>query len=299
MRSNSSPLGAVVVTGASSGIGQATAVRLANAGYHVFAGVRKESDGTALQLLTTGSLTPLILDVTDAERVAEAAREVDKSGLPLAGLVNNAGIGLAWPMEVIPPETLRWQYEVNVVGQVAVIQAFLPLLRRATGRIINIGSVGDRLTLPFGAPLCSSKWAFASITEALRLELRPWSVHVVLVEPASIHTSAIHKLRHDVEDVVAQMTDDQRTHYEASYRSMTDMAYEREQAGSDPDVVAKVVLRALTASKPATRYLTGKDARLLASMARWLPDRTFDRLRVKLFGLPSEFGGAAKQRVHL
>ncbi|MGR6924494.1 SDR family oxidoreductase [[Actinomadura] parvosata] len=282
-----------MVTGASSGIGQATAIRLANSGYHVFAGVRKEADGAALQHQAGGAVTPLILDVTDEPAIREAAKVIEDSGLPLAGLVNNAGIGLTWPVEAIPLETLRWQYEVNVFGQVAVIQAFLPALRRAKGRIINIGSIGDRLTLPFAAPLCSSKWAFASITEALRMELHPWGIHTVLIEPATIRTAAVEKLRTDAEGVLEQMTEVQRAYYAVNYRAMTAKGYAREQGGSDPDAVAKVVLRALTAAKPATRYKVGKDSGLLAFVARWLPDRTFDQIRFKLFGLPPKFGSAS------
>ncbi|NJP96001.1 SDR family oxidoreductase [Nonomuraea sp. FMUSA5-5] len=282
--------GGVVVTGASTGIGQATALGLTKAGYHVFAGVRKEADGEALQRQAGEGLTPLILDVTDQHAVREAAKTVDKSDVPLVGLVNNAGIGLTWPVEAIPLETLRWQFEVNVFGQVGVIQEFLPALRRTKGRIINIGSIGDRLTLPFGAPLCSSKWAFASVTEALRMELHPWGIHVVLIEPATISTTAVQKLRKDAEDTLIQMTAEQRGYYETTYRAMTAKAYEREQGGSDPSVVAKVVLQALTAARPATRYKVGKDSGLLAFVARWLPDRVFDQARFKLFDLPGKFG---------
>jgi NAD(P)-dependent dehydrogenase (short-subunit alcohol dehydrogenase family) len=286
-------LGAVVVTGASTGIGRATAVMLADAGYQVFAGVRKESDAAALTELTRGTLTPLLLDVTDSEAVAAAAETVARAvgGRGLAGLVNNAGIAYTWPMELIPAELLRRQYDVNVFGQVAVIQAFLPLLRRSSGRIINIGSIGDRLTMPYGGALCSSKWAFASITEALRLELRPWGIHVVLIEPASIHTDAVDKVEAEAERVLQQLDGRQRARYESSYRAMTTGAVARERDGSGPEVVAAAVRRALTAGTPRTRYLAGKNAGRLAFLARWLPDRLFDRLRLRIFGLPGEFGG--------
>jgi NAD(P)-dependent dehydrogenase (short-subunit alcohol dehydrogenase family) len=281
---------AVMVTGASSGIGRATAVRLSEAGFHVFATVRKESDGEALARGTTGSLTPLILDVTDEATIKEAGTKVTGSGLRLAGLVNNAGIGLPWPMEAIPLELLRWQFEVNLFGQVAVIQEFLPLLRSARGRMINIGTIGDRLTIPFGAPLTSSKWAFASITEALRMELRPAGIHVVLVEPATIRTPAVDKVREHADEALERMGKEHRTRYEKSLRSMIARTQASEEAGSDPDVVARVVLRALKARRPATRYTVGKDSRKLAFMARWLPDRTFDAVRIRLFGLPRKFG---------
>jgi NAD(P)-dependent dehydrogenase (short-subunit alcohol dehydrogenase family) len=286
--------GAVVVTGASTGIGRATAITLADAGYQVFAGVRKMSDGAALTELSHGTLTPLLIDVTDSEAVAAAAGTVTRAvgDRGLAGLVNNAGIGFTWPMELIPVELLRRQYDVNVFGQVTVIQAFLPLLRRAAGRIITMGSIGDRLTLPYGAPLTSSKWALASITEALRLELRPWGIHVVLVEPASISTAAVGKVEFEAERVLQRLDRVQQTRYGAAYRSMIHRAMAREKNGSSPQVVADVVLRALNAATPKTRYLVGRDARRLAFLARWMPDRLFDRLRLRLFGLSTEFGGA-------
>lgn len=288
----------VVVTGASTGIGRATALTLAEAGYHVFAGVRNDAAGAALTGLTRGTVTPMLLDVTDRGAVTAAVATVERAvgERGLAGLVNNAGVGVTWPMESIPMEVLRWQFDVNVFGQLAVIQGFLPLVRRAAGRLIDIGSIGDRLTLPFGGPLTSSKWAFASITEALRLELRPWGIHVVLVEPASIRTEAVGKIMADTQRVLEQFDETQRALYADAYRSMTRRGLAREKAGSSPQVVADVVLRALTARTPRTRYLVGKDARRLAIVARWVPDRLFDRFRVQLFGLPSDFGGTPVTR---
>ncbi|OBK93002.1 SDR family NAD(P)-dependent oxidoreductase, partial [Mycobacterium sp. 1165178.9] len=212
----------------------------------------------------------------------------------IAALVNNAGIGMTWPMEAIPLEDLRRIYEVNVFGQVAVTQAFLPLLRAGAGRIVNIGSIGDRLSLPFGAPLASSKWALASITESLRMELRPWGIHVVLIEPASIHTDAVEKVKDDAERVMSEMDWAHVELYGDTYQTMTSRALEREKSGSDPDVVARAVLRALRAKRPRTRYVVGKDGRLLAFLAGWAPDRLFDAMRVRLFGLPKKFGVAAQ-----
>lgn len=286
-----------MVTGTSSGIGRATALALAAEGYQVFAGVRRRTDGEALvdsARQSPGRIVPVSLDVTDAASMARAvtavAGAVGSGGL--AGLVNNAGIGMTWPVEAIPLDELRRIFEVNVFGQVAVIQAFLPLLRAGAGRVINIGSIGDRLSLPFGAPLASSKWAFASITESLRMELRPWGIHVVLIEPASIHTDAVGKVEADAKRVLREMTDEDRRLYATAYQSMTKRALARERDGSHPDVVARMVLRALTAGRPRTRYVVGKHGRLLAFLARWAPDRLFDRIRIKLFGLPERFGSA-------
>jgi NAD(P)-dependent dehydrogenase (short-subunit alcohol dehydrogenase family) len=289
----------VVITGTSSGIGRATAQALAAAGFRVFAGVRRDADGDALVQSANcgrggGRIIPVILDVTDPASIVAAAAEVGRTvgADGIGALINNAGIGMTWPVEAIPLEDLRRVYEVNVFGQVAVIQAFLPLLRAAAGRMVNIGSIGDRLSLPFGAPLTSSKWAIASITESLRLELRPWGIHVVLIEPASIHTDAVQKVEDDAERVLREMSDTDRALYAESYQSMTRNALARERDGSDPDVVARAVLRALAARRPRTRYLVGKDARRLAFLARWAPDRLFDRIRIKLFDLPKKFGVA-------
>jgi NAD(P)-dependent dehydrogenase (short-subunit alcohol dehydrogenase family) len=288
--------GAVVVTGASSGIGRACALALADSGYTVFAVVRKRPDGDALTASSGGALHPVLMDITVQDEVHAAAGEIawTVGGAGLAGLVNSAGIGVTGPMECIPSEQLRHQYEVNVFGQVTVIQAFLPLLRRGRGRLVNIGSIGDRMAVPFAGPLTSSKAALASITDALRLELRPWGVGVVLVEPASIHTEAVGKLENDAERVLDQLDERSRARYAAGYRSMVRSMAARERAGSEPDVVAKAVCHALTTRRPRPRYRVGRDARRLALVARWMPERLLDTIRLRLFGLPTGFGFAAE-----
>src|SRR5579884_4073841 len=165
----------IVITGASSGIGQATALRLMHKGWRVFATVRKESDREMLRAGTAGKLETVLLDVTDRESINRAAQDVGErlAGGGLDGLFNNAGIGITSPIEYTPLDKLREIFEINLFGQIAVIQAFLPLIRKAKGRIINNGSVGDHLTPPFGGPLASTKAAFASMSAALRLEVRP------------------------------------------------------------------------------------------------------------------------------
>jgi len=170
----------VVVTGASSGIGRATALRLAVDGYHVFAGVRRPADGTALCQGAGREITPLLLDVTNGGQISAAADavagHVGRAGLD--GLVNNAGVGVFGPLEIIPLGQFRTLMEVNVTGQLAVTQAFLPLLRQASGRIVMIGSIGARFTPPFVGALAASKSALASMDEALRQELAPWGIRV-------------------------------------------------------------------------------------------------------------------------
>ena len=172
----------VVVTGASSGIGLASAVRLAGAGWRVFGGVRTEADASALR---ERGIEPLELDVTDAAQIAAAA---DAVGPTLDGLVDNAGIAIAAPLELVPLDELRHQLEVNVVGQVAVAQAFLPALRRARGRVVLMGSIGGKSALPFLGPYAASKHALEAVADSLRVELRPWGIEVAIVEPASIAT---------------------------------------------------------------------------------------------------------------
>jgi NAD(P)-dependent dehydrogenase (short-subunit alcohol dehydrogenase family) len=296
-----SDLGAVMITGASSGIGRATATALAAAGYRVFAGVRRTVDSESLRAWAHEQLTPMIIDVTNPTLIEAAARDVAAAvgSNGLAGLVDNAGIGSLWPMEMMPLEELRHQFEVNVFGQVAVIQAFLPLLRLGAGRMINIGSIGDRLMLPFAGPLNSSKQAFAAITEALRMELRSSGIRVVLIEPASIHTEAVAKVEADADRVLEALERTSGARYVAPYRTMTRRGLARERNGSSPQVVAGAVLRALAARRPRTRYLVGKDARRLAFFARWTPDLLFDPLRLRALGLPTGFGTATYTQTDL
>jgi NAD(P)-dependent dehydrogenase (short-subunit alcohol dehydrogenase family) len=287
----------VVVTGASSGIGRATALRLAGGGWHVYAGVRKPDDGDTLKRSAhPGQLiTPLLMDVTNADQIGAAvesvAEHVGYSGLN--ALVDNAGIGVAVPMELVPLESLRWQLEVNVVGQAAVTQAFLPMLRRARGRVVFIGSIGDRFTPPFGGPLAASKAAIASIADAFRQELAPWGIDVVLLEPASIRTDAIDKLQRDSRNAADEFSPDGRELYGETYLGMVSAALKREQKGSPPDVVAEKVQRVLTMARPGARYLVGKDAQLLANLVRFVPTSALDALRRKIFNLPASGSRAA------
>ena len=186
-----------LVTGASSGIGRATALRLAAAGQHVYAGVRTEADAAALAQAAAGwELTPVILDVTDPVQIAAAATTVTDHVGPagLDGLVNNAGIGVAAPTELLPLDTFRRLLEINVVGQLAVTQTFLPLLRAARGRIVVISTIGVRFRPPFAGPLDATKAALAELAHALRQELAPWGIRVILIEPASIASAAADKV---------------------------------------------------------------------------------------------------------
>jgi NAD(P)-dependent dehydrogenase (short-subunit alcohol dehydrogenase family) len=283
----------VVVTGAGSGIGLAAALTLVNGGQHVFAGVHSHGDEQTLTLAVPasapGTLTPVLLDVTDDEQRRAAAELVGDhvGGGGLNGLVNNAGIGVAEPLELVSLDVLRHQLEVNVIGQLAVTQAFLPLLRQAQGRIVVIGSIGDRITMPFAGPLTASKRAVAAIADTLRQELAPWNVTVVLIEPASINTAAVDKLELDAKRVLAVFTPAERALYGAAYEQMTRAAVKLERAGSPPEVVAKLIGSVLLTSHPKPRYLIGKGARPLAVIAALAPTSLLDALRRRLLHLPA------------
>jgi NAD(P)-dependent dehydrogenase (short-subunit alcohol dehydrogenase family) len=283
-----------VITGASTGIGRATALHLARHGWQVFAGVRKERDAESLRFESVALLRPLIIDVTDGASIERAAEEVRAvlAGQGLDGLVNNAGVGVAVPVEYVRLDVLRANFEVNVFGQIAVTQAFLPLVRAARGRVVNIGSVGDRLTMPFGGILCSSKSAFASLSDALRLEMHAFGVRVVLVEPASINTPAVEKTLGDMERTIAGLPAEGPSRYGAMLRAFAERAHRREKAGTSPEVVARTVERALTDARPHARYLVGKDSTVLALLARFMPTRMLDAVRLRVFGLPRAFGAA-------
>jgi NAD(P)-dependent dehydrogenase (short-subunit alcohol dehydrogenase family) len=260
----------VVVTGASSGIGLASAVRLAGAGWRVFGGVRTEQDADALR---GHGLEPLELDVTDAEQIAAAAAAV---GPTLDGLVDNAGIAIAAPLELVPLDELRYQLEVNVVGQVAVTQAFLPALRRARGRIVLMGSIGGKSALPFLGPYAASKHALEAVADSLRVELRPWGIEVAIVEPASIATAIWAKGAARADELRSRAPDDVAELYAPAVASFRKVALAR-GPGADADEVAKAVEHALTASRPKARYLVGRDAHLRRWIER-LPTRLRDRV---------------------
>lgn len=281
--------GAVLVTGASSGMGKACALRLAQAGYTVFAGVRKERDAQILKQEASSRLIPVILDVTNDQTIIEAYQLICETvgDAGLVGLVNNAGVGVIAPMELVPLEELRRQFDINVIGQVAVIQAFLPLIRAACGRILNVGSIGGETTIPFGGPLCSSKYALESINDALRMELRPWGIQVVLVVPGTIRTPAADKLVQDSEAMLQIFPAEGGKHYARAYRAFVQtFVKQHQEVGVPPEVMANIVLKALTDRKPRTRYPVGPLSRRLPLLARLLPPRVFDQVKARLFGLP-------------
>jgi NAD(P)-dependent dehydrogenase (short-subunit alcohol dehydrogenase family) len=271
--------GAVLVTGSSTGIGRASALRLDRAGFQVFAGVRKRGDAESLEAEGSERLEPVILDVTDEVTIAATRERIEEvTGGRLVGLVNNAGIVVVGPFETVPLDQLRRQLEVNLTGQVAVTQAFLPLIRAARGRIVLMASIGGRMSLPYLSAYHASKFALEGVGDALRMEMRQFDVDVSIVEPGSIATPFWDKGTEQVDQVLESMSPEQRELYEGPSRAAAEGARKAEKRGISPDKVAKAVEHALTSSRPKTRYLVGVDARAQAVVRKWLPDRLVDRL---------------------
>jgi len=282
----------VVITGASSGIGRSCVVRMSRSGWRVFATVRKESDSKKLRAEFADNVSPVLMDVENQASIAAAAREIESqvSGTGLNGLVNVAGIGLLRPLEYASMQDLRQIFEINFFGQVACIQAFSRMLRNQRGRIVNITTVGVNLAIPFGGLLNASKSAFAKASDTLRLEMRPFGVRVIAIEPGSISTPAVDKTLGNLEQVIANLPPEAQEQYGDLIRKMGRRGYAMEKNGSSPDVVAEAVHRALTSSRPRIRYRVGKHAKLLATLPKILPESLMDSLLLRMLGFTDAAG---------
>ena len=264
---------AFVVTGASTGIGAAAALGLAQMGSVVFAGVRNKTDGERLERQHP-NLRPLHLDVTDSASIAACAQAVRSSGFTLAGLVNNAGIVVAGPLEYVSEAELRSQFDVNVLGQIAVTQAFLPQLREGRGRIVFIGSVSGRITMPYIAPYSASKFALRALVDGLRFELEPDGIHVVLIEPGSVKTPIWRKGREQYQGRWNALP----ARYALAMQAVRDQSEREERSAISPERVTRAIVDALFARKPRTNYLIGASARLGATIVPLLPTRFRDAI---------------------
>ena len=284
----------VLMTGASSGIGRAAVARMVQSGWRVFGTVRKTQDGESLRSEFGTAVTPIMLNVTDRASVKAAAQAVSSAlqGAGLDGLVNVAGVGSVAPVEYATQDGLLEIFNINLFGQIALTQALLPLLRTAHGRIVNITSVGAHLAIPFGSPINASKSAFGIFSDTLRLELHPFGIHVSVIEPGAIKTPAVNKTLGDVEGVIRELPPDGASQYGEMLRSFARRAYQREMNGSSPDVVAQAIHHALTAARPRIRYRVGKHSTLLALLATFVPDRLLDKIRLRIVGMPGQFGVA-------
>jgi NAD(P)-dependent dehydrogenase (short-subunit alcohol dehydrogenase family) len=266
----------VLVTGSSSGIGRATVERLAAEGWRVFAGVRDFSDGTALDQIGE-AVTALALDVTDEAQIAAAATEVaERTEGSLDGVVNSAGIGVGGALEEIEPDQLRRVLDVNVVGSVAVTQAVLPLLRRAGGTAVLVGSIGGRLALPFGGPYHATKYALEALADSWRAELRPQGVGVALIEPTAISTPIWTKARAGVEEQLAGLDAEASELYAERLTEFAEQLESADRHGDEVGKVAEKIAAALDGS--GGRYPVGRGAGAVTRLRPLIPDLIWDQV---------------------
>jgi len=267
----------IVITGCSSGFGRLTALHLARQGWHVFATVRKESDSDELISAIEDShkehLTPVVCDITNPEQVAALAQTVAASTLQLDALLNNAGTAFAAPLELLPLEDLRAQLEVNVVAQLSVTQALLPLVKVAKGTVINVSSVSGRISTPITGAYSASKFALEAISDALRLELAPFGVRVVMIEPSSSPTNIW-------QTSIKRSLDTLEPHREGEYARLLKifekLASVMSKRGFPPQLFADTVVRILASPKPRARYVVPRSATIEVVLQRLLPTALFD-----------------------
>ena len=277
----------VVVTGASTGIGYDAARYLIERGFHVFGSVRKQADADRVQGELGAQFTPLLFDVTDEEAVATAVSQVTEivGNNGLAGLVNNAGIAVAGPLMYLSLDEMRWQMEVNLLGQLNVTQKFLPLLGAVPnaphppGRIVNISSVSGKVVYPFMGPYAASKHALEAMSDALRRELLMFGIDVIVIGPGSVQTPIWDKAQDiDVEPY-------RETPYLGMMEGMKKTLVRQGKSGIPVEKVSEVIYEALTKEKPKTRYAIAR--KLLSGwlLPRYLPARMFDNIVAKRLGL--------------
>jgi NAD(P)-dependent dehydrogenase (short-subunit alcohol dehydrogenase family) len=277
---------AVVVTGASTGIGRACALGFDRAGWLVFAAVRRDEDADSLRAAASTSLTPVMLDVTDSDSIATAAATIaELADGGLAGLVNNAGISAGGPLEFLPLAMVRDVMEVNYFGQVAVTQAMLPLIRRGPGRIVNIGSIGGRNASGFLGPYAASKHAIEAFTDSLRQELRPWGIWVSVVEPGAVATPIWEKGARVRDQLLESLPPQALELYRPVLDAMPRVIERQAKSGVPPERVFERVQHALTSSRPKARYLVGAEARVQLTLRTLLPTRALDALVARFLGV--------------
>ncbi len=268
----------VLITGASSGIGRACALHLDSLGFTVYAGVRRSGDMEPLIKASSGQMKPIIIDVADTDSIAKATARIGSESGHLDALINNAGVGLGGALEVTPIEEIRKLMDVNVVGLLAVTKACLPMLRASKGRIINIGSVSDFLASPGASVYSASKFAVRAISNALRLELHPFGMKVILISPGAIE-SAIWKKGKAYREGLLPTVDPSIAEQYGMLRRFGDSLY-KDMKKIPAIEVAKVVAEALTSKHPKRNYTVGKDAKG-ARKATYLPTALLDRIILK------------------
>jgi NAD(P)-dependent dehydrogenase (short-subunit alcohol dehydrogenase family) len=281
------PKKTIVITGASTGIGEACARRFAMLGHRVYAGVRREEDGVRLSDGGNGNLVPLMLDVESESALQAAvdtvARAAGDEGV--FALINNAGVAISGPMECVPLAEVRRQFDINVFGALAVTQAFLPMLRRAAGRIVMMSSISGRITGPFLGPYSASKFALEAISDALRLELRPWGISVSIIEPGPIATPIWDKSTQTARRLREAMPPACRELYNRNLDKLESAVENAARSAIPCSAVVASVEHALFSQRPKTRYLIGRQTRMAALLTRFMPDRLRDRLILKSYDM--------------
>ena len=272
----------VVITGAAKGIGRATALHLAQAGFTVFAGVRTTADGDSLRAEAKGTIKPILLDITKSDQIAaavETVREYVKDA-GLYALINNAGIAVGAPLEFLPIDDFRHQIEVNLTAQLAVTQAFIPCLRQARGRIVNVSSVGGRVAGGILGAYHASKFALEALSDTLRIELAKWGIQVVVIEPGNVATPIWETGTQMFERLLAKMPPQVFDFYGDRIEKMRARTAQNGGAGVgiSPTVVARTIERALISPRPRTRYPVGMDARIASALVANLSARMRDRM---------------------
>lgn len=269
--------GLAVVTGASGGIGGATALLLAQRGFHVLAGVRRREDGDALR---SDRIEPIMLDITDETAITALADRIrdDPKRRPLSALVNNAGMAVNAPLETYPLSDWRRLFEVNLFGHVAVTQALLPALLEGRGTIVNISSVGGKAAMATYGPYAATKFAMEAISDSLRREVAAHGVRVVVIEPGAVTTEMLGQVGVRGEKIVAAMTPTQRTRYRGLMQAVVAQAEASAAGGATPEEAAWTIVEAITAARPRTRYTVGRGVGLVIKLTRLLSDRALDRL---------------------
>lgn len=270
----------IVVTGASTGMGAATAKELARRGFHVLAGVRRDADADALVADGPEGLEPCILDITMASDVAAIADRVarDPQRRPLRALINNAGIAINAPVETLPITEWRKQFEVNLFGHIAMTQALLPALLLSAGTVVNISSVGGKVVLPTYGAYAGSKFALEAVSDALRREVGDVGIKVVVIEPGAVKTEMAERGIATAESLMTNMTAVQLARYDDLAAAVTAQARSFIDTGVSAEHAAKVIAKAATASRPRTRYTIGRDAAILLRVSRVVSDRVLDRI---------------------
>lgn len=276
-----------LVTGASTGLGYSITEMLVRNGWMVYAGVRSDHDAQKILANFSPNTVPVRLDVTrpDQIRLAQEIVENERGKNGLQGLINNAGIAVTGPMEFLSLEDIRLQLEVNFLGQVAVTQAFLPQIRLGNGRIINMSSISGRVAMPFFGPYAASKFAFEAFSDSLRIELKPWNIHVALIEPGAINTPIWEKSLEKTYERLEKLPQTAFNFYGKYIEEILDKASRTGAHGAPPENVSTAVLHALVSPSPKTRYLIGKRIYWAALFVKFAPDFLRDWVIARMTGI--------------